>query len=153
MSDSSPSDDDSFAIGGFLLILGALSLFNWILCAIVYMVLGGDAIGVLPSQDGFVVIGHGHRSTVSEPVWLFSLFYSGATLMVTPLVWSSCLIYGMLKFPEMGKKRPKWWQILLVCIFLIGWTIGWGWDIGSSVYDSIHDWHNLGRPAATLEHR
>src|SRR5437660_9499316 len=59
--------------------LGILTFLNWFVFFGVGMYLHGDALGTLPSRDGFVLSSHGHHTPVSESVWLFSLIYSRAT--------------------------------------------------------------------------
>src|SRR5438445_4031891 len=71
-------------------ILGSLfvlSFLNWFLFFAVTMYLHGDALGTFPSRDGFAVESHGHYTPVSESAWLFSLFYSGTTILLTPAIW------------------------------------------------------------------
>src|SRR5438552_18576340 len=87
-------------------------------------------------RDGFVVTSHGHHKAVSEAVWQFSLFYSGATLLLTPLIW---LMFAAGQFA--GKlKQARWWKVLLICGFIVVWVVGWYSSIGSSMRRSIKDW-------------
>ena len=67
-------------------VLGILAFLNGFLFFAACMWIGGDAVGVLPSKDGFIVTSHGHHRPVTEPVWTFSLFYSSATLLLTPAI-------------------------------------------------------------------
>lgn len=125
-------------------VLGTLlliSFLNWFVFFGISMYFGGDALGTLPSRDGFVVTSHGHHKAVSESVWQFSLFYSGATLLVTPLIW---LTFAARQFAGQVK-RVRWWKVLLICGFIVVWVIGWYSSIGSSMRRSIEDWKTYER--------
>jgi hypothetical protein len=126
-------------------VLGALvliSFLNWFVFFGTSLYFGGDALGTLPSRDGFVVTSHGHQTVVSETVWRFSLFYSGATLLATPLIW---LTFGVREFGSQLKQARRW-KALLICGFLLVWIVGWYSSIGSSLSRSIHDWQKYKRP-------
>ena len=86
-------------------MLFVLSFLNWFLFFAVSMYLHGDALGTVPSRDGFVVTSHGHHTAVSQSAWVFSLFYSGATVKLTPAIWvaSAARIFGWL--PAVGSDK------------------------------------------------
>ena len=46
-----------------------------------FLYLDGDAVGILPSQEGFVVTHQGTRTAVSAAAWGFSLYYGTASLL------------------------------------------------------------------------
>ncbi|MEY2563767.1 MAG: hypothetical protein QOH88_1960 [Verrucomicrobiota bacterium] len=125
-------------------ILGTLfvaSFLNWFLFFAISMYLHGDALGTYPSRDGFVVKSHGHFTSVSESVWVFSLFYSGATVMVTPAIWisSAALMFG-------GQLRhAKSVARIGIPVFIVVWCLGWYSSIGSSFRRSVEDWQRLKR--------
>jgi hypothetical protein len=128
-------------IHGVLLIA---SWFNWFVFAAFSIYWGGDAIGILPSQDGFVLKSHGHHTTVSETVWVISLFYGAATLLGTPAIWISFFARGFLKY------RPKvaWYAKLGIGLFLTIWCLGWFGGVGGDALKSYKDWKNLTHPPA-----
>lgn len=125
-------------------ILGTLALLafvNWFVFFGVTMYLGGEALDTLPSKDGFVVTSHGHHKAVSESVWLFSLFYSSATLLISPLI-----MFLFAARHAGGKLKDIPWPLkLLICGFLLFWCVGWYSSIGSSLCRSVKDWQMLKR--------
>lgn len=126
-------------------ILGTLfvmSFLNWWLSLAVHMYLHGDAIDTCPSRDGFVVNSHGDVTPVTESVWVFSLFYTGATLMVTPAI--GIAVAARTFKGELRDARPI---VRLGIPIVIGvWCLGWYSSIGSSLYRSVEDWQKLRRP-------
>lgn len=125
-------------------VLGALLLIsslNWFVFFGTSIYLGGDALGTLPSRNGYVVTSHGHQTAVSERVWQFSLFYSGATLLVTPAIW---LTFAVRQFASQLQQTRRW-KALLICGFVLVWVIGWYSSIGSSMSRSINDWKEYKR--------
>jgi uncharacterized membrane protein YadS len=124
-----------------------LSVLNWFVFFGVSMYLGGDAVGILPSHDGFVVKSHGHHTPVSESAWVFSLIYSSATLLLTPLIW---LLFAAR---EHGKrwKEAKWPIKLFVAGFLLVWILRWYSSIGRSFLHSLEDWQKLKQSTPALE--
>ena len=131
-------------------LLGALALasyLNWFVFFGISMYFGGDSLGTLPSRDGFIVTSHGHRQAVSESVWLFSLCYSGTTLLLTPLIWLS-LAAGQ----SGGQLRQARWKTrLLVCGFILVWVVGWYLSTINSIRRSVEDWKTLKRPNHMLD--
>jgi hypothetical protein len=133
-------DDVSKGVNPMFALLLVATIINWFVFFGISMYLGGDAVGILPSQDGFVVKSHGHHTAVSEAAWAFSLVYSTATLLGTPAIWISFGVWEACS----GKKKlftsPKVWVIGL---FLLVWATGWYWGIGSSFYNSYNDWQKF----------
>ena len=131
-------------------ILGTLfvaSFLNWFLFFAISMYLQGNALGTYPSRDGFVVKSHGHFTPVSESVWVFSVFYSGATIMVTPAIWIAA---GARMFS--GKLRHQKLILRLGApVFIIIWCLGWYSSIGSSFRHSVEDWQKFTRPSLLLQ--
>ena len=124
-----------------------LSVLNWFVSAGISIHLGGDAVGILPSRDGFVVKSHGHHTAVSESAWVFSLYYSTATLLLTPLIW---LLFAARAFGRRwmeAKGLMKWFIIA----FLLVWFVGWYSGIGGSFLHSLKDWQKLKHPAPASE--
>jgi len=148
---ATPSDkavsEDFFKKSPVLGTLLLLSVLNWFVFAGISIYLGGDAVGILPSRDGFVVKSHGHHTAVSESAWVFSLFYSAATLLLTPLIW---LLFALRTLGHRWKKA-KWSLKLFIGIFLTVWVVGWYSSIGRSFYHSWEDWLKLKHPTPTLE--
>jgi hypothetical protein len=129
----------------FLGTLFVVSFLNWFLWFAINVYLHGDALGTIPSRDGFTVKSHGHFTPVSESVWVFSLFYSGATMLLTPAVWMGAaarMIGGRLQ-------QPKWFMRLGLVAFVIVWCLGWYSSIGRSFRRSVEDWQTLKRPKAS----
>ena len=123
-------------------ILGALAMLsfpNWFVFAGISMYLGGDALGILPSRDGFVLTSHGRHTAVSESAWIFSLYYSSGTLLLTPLIW---FLFIARQIGHRWKKQ-KWPLKLFVSIFLLVWIVGWYSSIGNSFRRSLGDWQKL----------
>ena len=133
------SSDDFFKTSPILGTLALLAFVNWFVFFAVSMYLGGDALDTLPSRDGFAVTSHGHHKPVSESVWLFSLFYSSATLLLSPL------ILFLFAARHAGRKllQKPWPFKLLLCGFILIWILGWYSSIGSSLSSSVKDWQML----------
>jgi hypothetical protein len=126
-----------------LTLLFFVAFFNWFVNAFVHAYLGGDAMRTLPSRDGFVLSSHGRHTPVSESVWLFSLIYTGATLMLSPAIGISFFGWTFHVSGELWKinKWGKW----MIAGFILVWTLGWYSSVGSSFYQSINDWSELKR--------
>ena len=142
-----PAAESSFKKSPILTTLALLSLVNWFVFFGVSLYSGGDAVGVLPSRDGFVVTSHGHHTAVSESAWAFSLYYSTATRLLTPLIW---LLYAA-RMHGSKFKTAKWPTKIFISIFLVVWVVGWYSSIGRSFYRSREDWLKLKHPTPTLE--
>jgi len=119
--------------------LFVLSFVNWFLFFAVSMYLHGDALGTYPSHDGFAVKSHGRITPVSESVWEFSLFYSAATLLLTPAIQ----IAGAARIFWGQWRRGKWVTRLFGFALVAVWCLGWYSSIGSSVLQSLEDWRTL----------
>ena len=131
-------------------VLGTLvlvSFLNWFVCFGINIYLHGDAVGTFPSRDGFVVKSHGHYSPVSESVWLFSLYYSAATKLITPAIW----IVAAVRIFRGRLRQPKWLIRLAIVAFVIVWCLGWYSNIGRSFRRSLEDWQTLKRPNHALQ--
>jgi hypothetical protein len=134
---------DSPIVGGLVIIVAV----NWFLFFGISMYLGGDAVGTFPSKDGFIVISHGRHTVVSEQAWVFSLFYSAATLLLSPLV---VLLFGALQ-TRRQTGNMKWPVKLFVGVFLLVWFVGWYSSIGGSVLRSRKDWQKLKHSTPALQ--
>jgi hypothetical protein len=131
-------------------ILGSLfivSFLNWFLFFAINMYLHGDALGTYPSRDGFVVKSHGHFTPVSESMWVFSLFYSGTTVMVTPAIWIASAAYMF----SAQLRHTKLIARLGIPVFIVVWCLGWYSSVGSSFRRSVEDWQRLKRPNQALQ--
>lgn len=140
MPHMNPDDEPSrFVERGKLIfgILAFIAFFNWFVFFGVMMYLGGDAVGVLPSHDGFIVKSHGNRTAVSEGVWVFSLYYSTFSLLAFPAVMIPFGIYEVIK--RGAQLKWKW----LIVLFLLVWTVGWFGSIGSAFHNSYIDWQKV----------
>lgn len=129
--------------------LGALfilSVVNWFLWAAFSDHLGGDALGTLPSEVGFVVTSHGGYRAVSEHDWVFSLFYSGATLLLTPPIWIAVVARTFAG----AVRRARSYVRLPLLGFAIVWCLGWYWFIGGAMVHSLSDWKKLEPPRVTV---
>lgn len=134
---------DSPVLGSLMIIV----FLNWFVFAGISIYLGGDTHGILPSRDGFMLTNHGNRTAVSEPVWVFSLFYSTATLLLSPLV-------VLLFVAKLTWRRPvnmKWTIKLFITVFLLVWFVGWYSRIGKSFLRSLDDWQKLKPSTSSLE--
>jgi hypothetical protein len=140
------SDNSGFEMTPVLGILAVIAFINWFVFMGVSIYLGGDPIGILPSQDGFILKSHGHHTVVSEPTWVFSLYYSAATLLLSPaIVFLLIAKQFWLHRRELRTqgKLSKWYVNLFVCVFLVAWCIGWFGGIGSDFLKSRADWLRL----------
>jgi hypothetical protein len=90
-------------------LLGCIFL-NWFVCGFISLRIGGFAIGITPSTQGFVVKDHGHFTTVSKPIWLFSLFYPAATLLFTHL---ATLFLGLSLIRGLFRRRSPYLPFML----------------------------------------
>jgi hypothetical protein len=133
------SDGISFKGSPVLGALAAIAFINWFVFFGVSMYLGGDAVGILPSKEGFVLKEHGRRIAVSEPVWVFSLYYSTASLLGTPAI---IIPIGLLQLNKQ-KKNARPLAKILVGVFVSLWVVMWFSSIGSSFYRSYSDWQKL----------
>ena len=132
-------------------VLGTLALIafiNWFVFFAVSIYLGGDATGTLPSQDGFILTSHGRHTAVSESTWVFSLYYSSATLLLTPGI-VSLFVAGVLWKNRKEIKWPKWPARLFLVIFFVAWSYGWYLSIGESFLHSRADWQKLKHSTTT----
>jgi hypothetical protein len=101
-------------------------VLNGILYLALTFFLGGSALGILPSRDGFVVAnriplpaGQGHP--VSEAVWLFALFHGGATLLLTPLI---VFVMTIRQKPKPLADTKMWKRCLISLAVLMGLPFG-----------------------------
>src|SRR3954469_12177678 len=123
------------------------SFLNWFLFFAISMYLHGNALGTFPSKDGFVVKSHGHFTPVSESVWVSSLFYSGATVMVTPAICISSaarMFSGLLRHTKLIARFG-------IPVFMVVWCLGWYSSVGSSFRRSLEDRQRLKRPNQAME--
>ena len=104
---------------------------------VISLKVGGDSIGVLPSQSGFIVTSHGHQTEVSEGLWLFSLIYPALSL----LAFYSIGLLVAVKPKLLGKVPDKHrWKIRLAtfCWWLLA-TV----SLINNVVKSLTDWLSL----------
>ncbi len=119
-----------------------LAVINWFVFFGVSMHLGGDSMGVVPSVDGFVLESHGHKTLVTEKVWISSLIYSSATLALTPLAFFTAAAFqGAFKKEKFRNVPP--WKRWLVILFACVWTLGWYGGITKSFLRSFRDFEGL----------
>lgn len=116
-----------------------IAFVNWFVFFGISMHLGGDAVGVLPSKEGFVLKEHGRRTPVSESAWAFSLYYSTASLLGTPAIIIPVALWQL----NIEKKKAKPHVKLLVGFFVSLWAVLWFSSIGSSFCRSYVDWQKL----------
>jgi predicted metalloprotease len=119
-----------------LVTLLVASVINWLLFFGVSMYLHGDALGTLPSKEGFVVRSHGQLTPVSESVWLFSLFYSGATLMLTPAIWIAAAVRAF----SVEWRHARLLARFGIPILVVAWCLAWYLSLGGSFRSSAQDW-------------
>jgi hypothetical protein len=124
---------------------------NWVLCFGVTWYLGGSALGTFPSKDGFVLDNNGKHAVVSESVWLFSLFYTGISILVVPVVFAIGILSERSKAWVRKKQQTRPMVIAAFLVFSGVAFVG----IGDSLYQSVKDWRHykpgpplLERPAA-----
>ena len=123
-----------------LSVLALAALVNWFVFFGMSVHFGGDAIGVLPSIDGFVVTSHGRKTGVSESVWLFSLIYPYCTLMLGPAI---LLLFGARhKILHSAAPQKRWLLIVFLCI----WAAIWYGAITKDFVSSINDYKSFKTP-------
>lgn len=120
-------------------IIGIVVFLNWFVSAFLNAILGGDALGTFPSKDGFMLNSHGHHTSVSEPLWLFSLYYAGATVTLTPII---LLIVASRLFAR-GIQEEHIRTKCLLCTFIVLFLLTWETSIFRSIYQSWEDWSHL----------
>src|SRR5262249_15947822 len=103
----------------------------------VSMHFGGDAIGVRPSTDGFVVKSHGNRTVVTEQVWLFCLLYPYSTLMLTPAA------FFLFAVRQRVLRNAAPFSRFLMSGFVCFWGFGWFGSITSAFTRSWSDYQNF----------
>jgi hypothetical protein len=136
-SEASASQEAQFKSAPIATSLALIAFINWFVFVGISMHVGGDAIGVKPSADGFVVKSHGNRTKVTEQVWLFSLIYPYCTLMLSPAV--VFLFAVRQKAPQKVATPMKW----LVIGFIGLWAFGWYGSITKSFMRSLSDYKSF----------
>jgi hypothetical protein len=142
------SNDSPFFHSPVLATLAAVAFINWFVFIAISICLGGNAIGTLPSQDGFILTSHGRHTAVSEFTWVFSLYYSAATLLGFPAIF---ILFGGKQYLRRPRKG-KWYLKLLVAAFLTVWCVGWFGGVGRDFLESRADWIHLKDHPATSHH-
>jgi hypothetical protein len=132
---------NSVKVSPVLGTLLAISMLNWLVFFGVSIHQGGVALGTLPTRDGFIVTSHGRHTVVSESTWKFSLYYSGATLLLTPSIW---ILFATLQFRRRVNKSNRI-MALLIGGFVLFWAVGWYSGIGHSLLRSIDDFNTYKR--------
>jgi len=126
-----------FSFDAAVRVLAVAAFINWFVFFGVSFHFGGDAMGTLPSRDGFVLKSHGKRTAVTESVWQFSLVYPYCTLMLTPAIF---FLFGARQGALSSVKPAKRWFIV---IFLSLWALGWYTSITNSFIKSVKDYRSL----------
>jgi hypothetical protein len=124
-----------FWLAPIRLTLTAGVVLNWFVFFYVSASIGGDAIGTTPSTQGFVVTEHGLRTHVTAPIWLFSLFYSLATLLLSPLLF-------VLLIASFAPRRTRRSPYALMILLFMPWYGLWSYallrDGSHSLLDYLH---------------
>src|SRR5262249_25118256 len=118
-SKESPSHQAQFSRAPVATSLAVIVFINWFVFFGISMHFGGDAIGIRPSTDGFVVKSHGNKTSVTEGVWLFSLIYPYCTLMLSP---AAVFFFAVRQRALRNVATPMKW---LIIGFLCLWGVGW----------------------------
>lgn len=144
-SNEAPSHEAQYSRAPVVTTLALIAFVNWLVFFGLSMHFGGDAIGIRPSIDGFVVKSHGNKTSVTEAVWLFSLIYPYCTLMLSPAV---ALLFAVRQKALRKVETPtKWLVIGFVCL----WVFGWYGSITKSFMRSMSDYIHL-KPPNALQH-
>ena len=128
---------ESFQLSPIATTIIVVVAANWLMFFATSMYFGGDALGTIPSQQGFVVESHGNETAVSEKVWLFSLYYPFATLTISPIILLLLFATQLHKTKSSGPAR------YFVILFLLLWAAGWYYSIIRKGGRSIHDYINM----------
>jgi hypothetical protein len=116
----------------FTLFVGVF--VNWFLFFFISLLIGGDAIGITPSTQGFVVTDHGRFTSVTKGIWFFSLIYPAATLLITPLAF--VLLVSSLLRGLFGDRAPYWRATFLFCLWYAPWAYAISRDTRISALDA-----------------
>lgn len=122
-----------------LFILVVVVIVNFVAFAATVTWIGGDSLGTKPSVDGFVLKSHGHRTPVSESVWLFSLIHTYLTMAAMPAVMIAFCARNFWRMLMASKFR---WFIVGGTLFF---AVLWYRAITISAWASFWDWHGLRR--------
>jgi hypothetical protein len=107
---------------------------NLAVCIGVSLLIGGVAMGTTPSSQGYFVADHGHFVRVTERVWLFSLFYPAATLLMTPLA-IGLLLASFNRGPFKGR-------MIRIALFASLWYVPWAYaNIRDTSRSALDFWH------------
>ena len=136
-SEEPASQESQFKRAPIAASLALIALINWFVFFGISAHIGGDALGVRPSADGFVVNSHGNRTVVTEQVWLFSLIYPYCTLMLSP---AAMLLIAVRQKALQKVATPKKW---LIIGFIGLWALGWYGSITKSFALSLSDYKNF----------
>ena len=136
-------------------IVTAVGFVNWFAHFGGVLVLGGDAMGTIPTPGHFAVKSHGHETAVNEGQWLFSLFYTTATMLFTGLVVFPC--FGFLVFRGIQRQKTghirmgitemtpgvfRVFSIFFVCFYLL-WVTGWTYAVTRDFLVSLRAYLSL----------
>ena len=119
-----------------LTVLAAAGLTSFAGFLLLNRILGGDAAGTLPSQQGFVVDDRGTLTPVSEGTWLFSLCCSVASNVLGHLP-----LLVLLAVTQRHRLRTL--KHYFMAAFLVMWQVGWTWIWLRDGIPSLLDWLRL----------
>jgi hypothetical protein len=121
-------------------ILAGIAFVNLCVFFAVSALIGGDASGTSPSQQGFVVTSHGRQTAVTEGVWLFSLCYEMVTATLSPLVFFLLIVAATQPYRWKGGRR----YLFLILAFV--WAALWYYGVIRNGSHSILDYLSMNGP-------
>ena len=107
---------------GWLKALGSLSPVNWFVWWWVSLFLHGTALGTKVHHNLYVLVDHGRLTSVSQPLWWFSLVYTWfSNLLPCVVIWLSVLYFDRIE--PVGKVF-----VILGTLFSVFWlyAVCWG---------------------------
>ena len=123
-------------------ILFALWMMNWFGDMVFSDIIGGDAIGTIPTRNGFVVQAHmrgrrGPPHPVSEKLWLFSLFYETSTWITFVALMPWFAYKEVTNNKWRGVKRVLFVGFVIIFFGVITYFFS------REAYSSLHAWQAL----------
>lgn len=118
-----------------VIVLVAVLCLNWFIWGGVVAVMGGVAVGVIPSEQGFVLASQDLFVAVSERDWVINLVYSTITLNSIYPVFLLALILTV------GRNSPISNKLLVVFLASVGGL--WWLTILSQTFSTFVDYFDM----------
>ncbi len=139
---------DYSAVPRWAKLIFIIACVNWFIFFAVVFTIGGVALDTQPANGRFYVVSHGvQQKDVSEATWVFSLFYSYASLILLPVGICCGVAYlHRIKYKDLKKEEsviPKSGRVYLyIAIGLF--TVIWVYSLTGGLIRSISAWMRMG---------